>query len=1112
MINEDGHNEIYIANFQEDATWDEAYINIGDGEFLEGHVYTFYGDLKIIDLQIFKSESGYATGFGFDFSSKYGFLYKGDVSIPSYSLTINEFYLQPNSEGHLEMRMDENGLYFDWTFESGGGYVIITLYGLPIAITADDDNTAHIHLTGAILKSAKALFSGDVDGFVNYLLEAVRNGKESGKTLLDIVLNFKNMWLFRNGHWVPFAEVAADAIDQFLESHPNLPRETREKLEELSKELREQARKQRLSCFLAGTKIEMADGSLKNIEDIEVGDKVKSYDEKTGEWKAGVVTRVFHHSPEEMGDYYLIINHELRVTPNHPFYVNGRWITAGQLKIGDILDGNRIISVERVYKKVPTYNFEVEPYHTYKVVWGVSDVIAHNFGVKESASKSKGGDNSAAGDKVGSCFLAGTKIEMADGSLKNIEDIKIGDKVISYDVFTKQWKAGVVTEVFHHSPEEMGDYYLVINHELRVTPNHPLYLNGKWITAGGLKVGDKLGDNVIFSIERVYRRVPTYNFEVEPYHTYNIIWGNTKSVVHNAQQQKDTAWSTKFTCFLKGTPILMANMTYKPIEKIRPGEMVMGYDPESGALTPSLVVRVDHHPAYQMRNGFIEFTFYPSVNLPWFMKHVMRMEGTARMPFSTPGWSMMVTPEHPFVISNKDPWPFILQAMAPPRTVVQPLGPYHEEPPVYRIMKAGDVYNFLRKSIIDEKENPAQGYVDFTAPLIPYNGAKKAYHYEYTGIWTFAGKIVDARWYKNVSLESYHLHLIGPNGTRPFYMIALRPGISDTPVPSISFNEVNMIVENITSREGLLAEIFEERNGNFSHKLTEVLATSITLQNEQIDEVINKSLLIRTIGGIIDKYLRISKNKSEEKEKSISKEVLVNILENETLYQALVTILCKEYIVRNDVLFNRWTEKFETTLLKEISNAMMAWFDQLERRRDEGGGAPSPVGALPKLPYIPGATQKNYTKKTCFLAGTKIEMADGTTKNIEDIKVGDKVKSYDEKTGEWRVGTVTKVFHHTPEEMGDYYLVINHELRVTPNHPILVNGKWIHAGELKIGDKFGDNIIYSIERIYRKVPTYNLEVEPYHTYAVAWGKGISIVHNKLVNDDPQSPGGPQPPT
>jgi hypothetical protein len=35
----------------------------------------------------------------------------------------------------------------------------------------------------------------------------------------------------------------------------------------------------------------------------------------------------------------------------------------------------------------------------------------------------------------------------------------------------------------------------------------------------------------------------------------------------------------------------------------------------------------------------------------------------------------------------------------------------------------------------------------------------------------------------------------------------------------------------------------------------------------------------------------------------------------------------------------------------------------------------------------------------CFLAGTGVLLADGTTKNIEDVKLGDKVLSTNLKTG-----------------------------------------------------------------------------------------------------------------
>ncbi|MCD6237317.1 MAG: hypothetical protein J7K13_05130, partial [Thermoplasmata archaeon] len=132
----------------------------------------------------------------------------------------------------------------------------------------------------------------------------------------------------------------------------------------------------------------MADGTTKNIEDIKVGDKVKSFDTRSKTWRVGTVTKVFHHSPEEMGDYYLIINHELKVTPNHLMYTGSKWVPAGKLRIGNILNGIVIYSIEKVYKKVPTYNFEVEPYHNYKILFGEKDGnIVHNGNAGTAAAK-----------------------------------------------------------------------------------------------------------------------------------------------------------------------------------------------------------------------------------------------------------------------------------------------------------------------------------------------------------------------------------------------------------------------------------------------------------------------------------------------------------------------------------------------------------------------------------------------------------------------------------------------------------------------------------------------------------------------------------------------------
>jgi hypothetical protein len=140
--------------------------------------------------------------------------------------------------------------------------------------------------------------------------------------------------------------------------------------------------------------------------------------------------------------------------------------------------------------------------------------------------------------------------------------------------------------------------------------------------------------------------------------------------------------------------------------------------------------------------------------------------------------------------------------------------------------------------------------------------------------------------------------------------------------------------------------------------------------------------------------------------------------------------------------------------------------------------------------------------ETCFLAGTKVIMADGTYKNIEEIVVGDLVLSYDENTGKILPCEVIGTFHHAPEEMGDYYLVINGGLKVTPNHRFYSKGTWVYAGNLQVGDSLfsqdqdNEYLVNSIERIYERVPSYNLEVAYCHTYFVSMGDGTDVlVHN-----------------
>ncbi|MCL4384516.1 MG2 domain-containing protein [Patescibacteria group bacterium] len=125
------------------------------------------------------------------------------------------------------------------------------------------------------------------------------------------------------------------------------------------------------------------------------------------------------------------------------------------------------------------------------------------------------------GAEKGGCFLAGTKITLADGTSKNIEDIKIGDTVLSRAASNGPNTPQKVTALHHTS----APGYVILNGTLRLTPNHLLMVNRRWQQAGSVRVGDLLSDVSgqpikVNSVEWQTGQVPVYNFTVDEAHTY----------------------------------------------------------------------------------------------------------------------------------------------------------------------------------------------------------------------------------------------------------------------------------------------------------------------------------------------------------------------------------------------------------------------------------------------------------------------------------------------------------------------------------------------------------------------------------------------------------------
>ncbi|MCT9078513.1 ricin-type beta-trefoil lectin domain protein [Streptomyces fulvoviolaceus] len=146
-----------------------------------------------------------------------------------------------------------------------------------------------------------------------------------------------------------------------------------------------------------------------------------------------------------------------------------------------------------------------------------------------------------------------------------------------------------------------------------------------------------------------------------------------------------------------------------------------------------------------------------------------------------------------------------------------------------------------------------------------------------------------------------------------------------------------------------------------------------------------------------------------------------------------------------------------------------------------------------------------------FVPGTLVLMADGTTKAIEDVKLGDKVMATDPETGETRAEEVTatilgkgvkhlvKVTVDVDGEKGDKTATVT----ATDGHPFWVAelGEWIDATDLASGEwlRTGAGTSVQIAAVERWTTLYatvhNLTVAGEHTYYVLAGATPVLVHN-----------------
>lgn len=138
----------------------------------------------------------------------------------------------------------------------------------------------------------------------------------------------------------------------------------------------------------------------------------------------------------------------------------------------------------------------------------------------------------------------------------------------------------------------------------------------------------------------------------------------------------------------------------------------------------------------------------------------------------------------------------------------------------------------------------------------------------------------------------------------------------------------------------------------------------------------------------------------------------------------------------------------------------------------------------------------NNLIKICFTEGTLVATENGN-KKIEDIKEGDLVWSYNERTGKKELKKVIDLSRNTSSSLVKIY-VNGTEITCTPEHPFYVDGSWVEAKDLIKGMLLTTlhgttSSVESINFLDEKIKVYNFEVEDNHNYYVS-EKGI-LVHN-----------------
>ncbi|GAA2121177.1 DNRLRE domain-containing protein [Streptomyces synnematoformans] len=157
-------------------------------------------------------------------------------------------------------------------------------------------------------------------------------------------------------------------------------------------------------------------------------------------------------------------------------------------------------------------------------------------------------------------------------------------------------------------------------------------------------------------------------------------------------------------------------------------------------------------------------------------------------------------------------------------------------------------------------------------------------------------------------------------------------------------------------------------------------------------------------------------------------------------------------------------------------------------------------------------------KRHSFTPGTRVLLADGTTKRIEDVEAGDRVVVTDPDTGETTTRTVKRLI--TTHDDKDFVRLTfttqdgqTGQVAATTTHPFWAEhaGEWIDAGDILPGTTIrtatGTTVtVQAADHYTKRQTTHDLTINDIHTYYVLAGDTPILVHNCAAKRGPKPAG------